>query len=70
MALLVVRALIIQKILNNYYKYLRVVNAHCITFCTKEVKIIVHLLFKHQGVYAFGFLSMVPQLFINYKVRL
>uniref|UniRef100_A0A672PJU5 Lipid scramblase CLPTM1L n=1 Tax=Sinocyclocheilus grahami TaxID=75366 RepID=A0A672PJU5_SINGR len=28
---------------------------------------IIHLLFKHQGVYAFGFLSMVPQLFINYK---
>uniref|UniRef100_A0A671SD43 Lipid scramblase CLPTM1L n=1 Tax=Sinocyclocheilus anshuiensis TaxID=1608454 RepID=A0A671SD43_9TELE len=33
-----------------------------------KVKIKVHLLFKHQGVYAFGFLSMVPQLFINYKV--
>uniref|UniRef100_A0A671SEL2 Lipid scramblase CLPTM1L n=1 Tax=Sinocyclocheilus anshuiensis TaxID=1608454 RepID=A0A671SEL2_9TELE len=32
-----------------------------------KVKIKVHLLFKHQGVYAFGFLSMVPQLFINYK---
>uniref|UniRef100_A0A673HCE1 Lipid scramblase CLPTM1L n=1 Tax=Sinocyclocheilus rhinocerous TaxID=307959 RepID=A0A673HCE1_9TELE len=46
----------------------KVVKAHCITFCTKEVKIKVHLLFKHQGVYAFGFLSMVPQLFINYKV--
>uniref|UniRef100_A0A672PSG3 Lipid scramblase CLPTM1L n=1 Tax=Sinocyclocheilus grahami TaxID=75366 RepID=A0A672PSG3_SINGR len=34
----------------------------------QQVKIKVHLLFKHQGVYAFGFLSMVPQLFINYKV--
>uniref|UniRef100_A0A8C2KLY2 Lipid scramblase CLPTM1L n=1 Tax=Cyprinus carpio TaxID=7962 RepID=A0A8C2KLY2_CYPCA len=38
----------------------------CISGCTKEGKTIAPILFKLQGVYAFGFLSMVPQLFINY----
>uniref|UniRef100_A0AAR2JNN8 Lipid scramblase CLPTM1L n=1 Tax=Pygocentrus nattereri TaxID=42514 RepID=A0AAR2JNN8_PYGNA len=34
-----------------------------------DVKSVTHFCLFHLGVYAFGFLSMVPQLYVNYKLK-